>query len=62
MGIDTISSPDTCNSCLDVVGEGGKVASVLFIEPLRRPGIELHHTTVVDILDDPVSPSSDQTL
>ncbi|KAL5364821.1 chaperonin 10-like protein [Aspergillus floccosus] len=47
---DSISSQETCNACLDIVGEGGKVADVQFLEALRRPGIEMEHTNVVDIL------------
>ena len=52
---DAISSKETCNACLDIVGEGGKVANVQFLEALRRPNIDLVHTNVVDILGESVS-------
>lgn len=52
---DSISSQETCNSCLDIVGEGGLVAEVQFLEALRRPGIEMEHTNVIDILGEGVS-------
>ncbi|OGM47372.1 alcohol dehydrogenase [Aspergillus bombycis] len=47
---DAISSQETCTACLDIAGEGGKVANVQFLEALRRPKIDLVHTNVVDIL------------
>ncbi|GMG31112.1 unnamed protein product [Aspergillus oryzae] len=55
IAFDAISSKETCNACLDIVGEGGKVANVQFLEALRRPNIDLVHTNVVDILGDTVS-------
>ncbi|KAE8130880.1 chaperonin 10-like protein [Aspergillus pseudotamarii] len=50
VAFDAISSQETCNACLDIVGEGGKVANVQFLEALRRPNIDLVHTNVVEIL------------
>ncbi|KAB8246181.1 chaperonin 10-like protein [Aspergillus flavus] len=52
---DSISSLETCNACLDIVGEGGTVADVQFLEALRRPGIGMEHINVVDILGEAVS-------
>ncbi|KAL2837963.1 chaperonin 10-like protein [Aspergillus pseudoustus] len=53
---DAISSHETCNACLDIVGEGGIVADVQFLEALRRPGIEMEHINVVDILGEAQAP------
>ncbi|KAF7629557.1 alcohol dehydrogenase [Aspergillus flavus] len=53
---DSISSLETCNACLDIVGEGGTVADVQFLEALRRPGIGMEHINVVDILGEAQAP------
>ncbi|RMZ46653.1 alcohol dehydrogenase [Aspergillus flavus] len=53
---DSISSLETCNACLDIVGEGGTVADVQFLEALRRPGIGMEHINVVDILGEAQTP------
>ncbi|KAB8274879.1 chaperonin 10-like protein [Aspergillus minisclerotigenes] len=46
IAFDAISSNETCNACVDIVGEGGKVANVPSLEALRRPNIDLVHTNV----------------